>query len=332
MTTKPMSHLYEKVKNAGFTLPYIKKLLPDWWDDDLAKSPSGKQFASLFLSKRFSICHDSFKDDATQVVFNLGGNHKFKHRVNVGEDDLNQATAIAYSAARIAAENFKVPYDETINLDWKIVRGKILEKNQWVSLSALVDYCHSVGIPVVFLKNFPPKCTKMAGIALRVLDRPVIVLTQSRKYGYMLFDLAHELGHIAKGHVNDDNGDVFVDRKIDSQATDIFEAEANAYAFGILSGKENLQIGSNFKLNATELASASQKYGYENQIDPTHIILNYGYMMNLWPVSSIALKIVSNNGQAEADQDVVRKSFMKSIDYDVINDDDLDLIEKLCGE
>ena len=99
-----------------------------------------------------------------------------------------------------------------------------------------------------------------------------------------------------------------------------------------MSGKENLQIGSNFKLNATELASASQKYGYENQIDPTHIILNYGYMMNLWPVSSIALKIVSNNGQAEADQDVVRKSFMKSIDYDVINDDDLDLIEKLCGE
>lgn len=330
MTTKPMSHLYEKVKSAGFTLPYIKKMLPDWWDEALADSPSGRQFASLFLSKRFSICHDSFKDDSSQAVFNLGGNHRFKHRINVGEDDLNVATAIAYSAARIAAENFKTPYDESVNLDWPIVRDQILKNHPWVSLPVLVEYCHSVGIPVVFLKNFPPKCTKMAGIALRVLNRPVIVLTQVRKHGYMLFDLAHELGHIAMGHVNDDNGGVFVDRKIDSLATNVLEAEANAYAFGILSGKENLQVGSRFNLNARELAVAANEYGHSNQTDPTHIILNYGYMKNLWPVATNALKIVCKN--EPNDQDVVRKSFMESIDYDVINDDDLELIEKLCGE
>ncbi|EKT0593971.1 ImmA/IrrE family metallo-endopeptidase [Morganella morganii] len=330
MTNKPMSHLYEKVKSAGFTIPYIKKLLPEWWDDALAESPSGRQFASLFLSKRFSLSHESFRDDAAQPVFNLGGNHRFKHRINVGEDDLNVATAIAYSAARIAAENFKVPYDDTVNLDWKIVRNKLLESNQWVSLSVLVDFCHSVGIPVVLVKNLPPKCTKMAGVALQVLGRPVIVLTQGRKHGFMLFDLAHELGHIAKGHLNDDNGGVFVDRKIDSQATDTLEAEANSYAFGILSGKENLQVGSKYILNAKELAEAARIFGHDNHTDPTHIILNYGYMKNVWPVATNALKIVCKN--EPDDQDVVRKSFMESIDYDVINDDDLELIEKLCGE
>lgn len=325
-----MSHLYEKVKSAGFTLPYIKKLLPDWWDDALANSPSGKQFASLFLSKRFSICYDSFKDDSAQVMFNLGGNHKYKHRVNASESDLNVATAIAYSAARVAAENFKIPYNDTVNLDWHVVRDNILKSNPWVSLPLLIEFCHSIGIPVVFIKNFPPKCKKMAGVALQISGRPVIVLTQAQKYGYMLFDLAHELGHIAKGHLNESNGCVFVDRKIDSQATDELEAEANRYAFGILSGKETLRISSDYNLKARQLADAARLYGSENHTDPTHVALNYAYMKGHWGVATDALKTICSN--EPTDQNVAIKYLMESIDCDAINDDDLELIKKLCGE
>ena len=325
-----MSHLYERVKSAGFTIPYIKKLLPEWWDDALAESPAGKQFASLFLSKRFSICHDSFKNDTAPVMFNLGGNHKFKHKVNIGEEDLNVATAIAYSAARVAAENFKVPYDENVNLDWENVREHLLKNEQWISFPLLIDFCHSIGIPVVYIKNFPSKCTKMAGMALQVMGRPVIVLTQAQKYGFMLFDLAHELGHIAKGHLNEGNGCVFVDRKIDSQATDELEAEANRYAFGLLSGQEDLKISAHYHLKAEELADASRSYGKEHHIDPTHIALNYAYMKGHWGVAINALKIICAG--LKFDQIILRESLMNSIDNTVINDDDLELIIKLCGE
>lgn len=57
------------------------------------------------------------------------------------------------------------------------------------------------------------------------------------KYGFMLFDLAHELGHIAKGHLKASAEGVFVDRKIDSGATADLEGEANSYAFGLMAGK-----------------------------------------------------------------------------------------------
>jgi Zn-dependent peptidase ImmA (M78 family) len=61
----------------------------------------------------------------------------------------------------------------------------------------------------------------------------------------MLFDLAHELGHIARGHLKASDDGVFVDRKIDSDATADLEGEANSYAFGLLSGMGRLNCARN---------------------------------------------------------------------------------------
>ncbi len=329
MTNKPMSHLYEKISKAGFNRAFINKVLPEWWDEALADTPSGKQYASLHLARVFSLAPESLKDNAEAVCFNLGGNHRFKHRVNLGEEDLNVATAVAYSAARIAAENFKTPFDTSADLNWTAIRKQLLQHEKWVSLPALVGFCHSVGIPVVFIKNFPAHASKMAGLALQVAGRPVIVLTQVKAHGFMLFDLAHELGHIALGHLNEANGGVFVDRKIDSGATDNLEAEANRFAFGVISGKEDLRIGpKGGYLTGPNLARAAQVFGKEHAVHPTHIALNYGYSMRHWGVAINAIKIIC--AEEPSDQEVVKGLMMESIDLETINDDDLELLTTLC--
>ncbi len=330
-TNKPMSHLYERVSNAGFNLSYIKKLLPEWWDEKLAETPSGRQYACLHLARMFSITPDSLKDGSEGVCFNFGGNHKYKHRQNVSENDLDIATAIAYTAARIVASNFETPYDPSAVLDPLEIRAKILSSETWVSLDSLVSYCHSIGIPVVYLKSFPKAAKKMAGLALMSHKRPVIVLTQPQKYGYMLFDLAHELGHIARGHLNEENGQCHVDAKIENTSTDNIEKEANEFAFQVISGQKSLRIVPTAGLlKASNLARAAQQYGNDHHIDPTHIALNYGFAQNCWGAAINAVKLLC--ADKESDQSFVRAMMKSGMDLENINEDDFKVLENLIGE
>ncbi|HGY2835146.1 TPA: ImmA/IrrE family metallo-endopeptidase [Morganella morganii] len=331
MTNKPMSHLYERVGSAGFNLSYIKKLLPEWWDEKLAETPSGRQYACLHLARMFNIIPDSLKDGSDGVCFNFGGNHKYKHRQNIAENDLDIATAVAYTAAGIVASNFKTPYDSSTVLDPLEIRSQILAKEAWVSLNSLVSYCHSIGIPVVYLKSFPRAAKKMAGLALMSHGRPVIVLTQPKKHGYMLFDLAHELGHIARGHLNAENGQCHVDAKIENASTDHLESEANEFAFQVISGQKYLRIVPTAgRLDGYNLAKASEQYGRENNIDPTHIALNYGFAQNCWGAAVNAVKFLCTG--KDSDQDFVKAMMKNAMDLENTNEDDLKVLENLIGE
>ena len=326
-----MSQIYSRFSRAGLNSDYIRKLLPDWWDEQLAETPSGRQYASLHIARMFSILPDSLKEDSESVCFNFGGSHKYKHRQNVAESDLYIATAVAYAAAGIVASNFKVPYDASAVLDPLVIRTQILTKEPWVSLDSLVSFCHSIGIPVVYLKSLPRKAKKMAGLALMSHGRPVIVLTQPKKYGYMLFDLAHELGHIAKGHLNAENGQCYVDAKIENASTDNIEQEANEFAFQVISGKKTLRIvPTDRMLNGAELACAARQYGNTNHIDPTHIALNYGFEQSCWGVAVNAVKILCAN--KDSDQDFVKTMMKSGMDLGNIHEDDLKVLENLIGE
>ncbi|HCI6825272.1 TPA: ImmA/IrrE family metallo-endopeptidase [Klebsiella variicola subsp. variicola] len=326
-----MSRIYSKFGRAGFNLSYIRKLLPEWWDEQLAETPSGRQYACLHLARMFSILPDSLKDDSEGLCFNFGGNHKYKHRQNVAEQDLDIATAVAYAAAGIVASNFKTPFDAGAVLDPTVIRDQILAHEQWVSLGSLVTFCHSIGIPVVYLKYFPQAAKKMAGLALVSRGRPVIVLTQPQKYGYMLFDLAHELGHIAKGHLNAENGQCHVDLKIENASTDLIEKEANEFAFQVISGQKSLRIGpTGGRLKGSDLARAAHRYGSENHIDPTHIALNYGYAQACWGAAVNAVKLLCAG--KHSDQDFVRAMMKSGMDLENIHEDDLKVLENLIGE
>lgn len=326
---KPMQPLLKKLQSSGFNQTFVRSLLPEWWNDSIAGTPSGFQQTTLILGKILAIRPDSLWDEASAPVFALPESRKFKRRSDIAEDSLDVACALAFSAARIVQSGLSIPTSAIIVPDASILRKELLTKSKWIGFAELLDYCFSIGIPVIHLWKFPTKAKKMDGLAFDCQGRPVIVLTKRSTHGYLLFDLAHELGHIALKHLK--AGGCIIDQKIDTDAEDEDERAANRFALELLTGNAECKIvpaGRN--LTSSELASAAVRHGQSNKIDPTHVALNYGHSHGHWPVAINAVKQIV--GASASDQELIRTKLFECLDHDSMKEDDLDVLAKMVGE
>lgn len=314
---KPMQPLYDKLAKLGFKKADIKKCLPDWWNDKLAETKAGYQQAALILSKRFGIDYASFFTDELKISLPI---HRFKHQKNVTEIKLLPSTAVAVFSGKLVFQAFEKNLSDLSNLSAQTIRQTLLNRNNpWIDFESLVDYCWELGIPVIFAPNLPSP--KMHGLALSLNGRPFIVITRKYKYGRLLFDLAHELGHVILGHVNDDNW--IIDEKIDTNPIMEQEKQANNFAVELLTGFADTQFSSDKFLYPKLLAEKAITYGRQYQIDPMYIVLNYCYHNDLMSCSENALKIIVNNlGIQETDTEICVSALLKYIDIDILDDDE----------
>jgi len=318
----PMQPLYDKLAKAGFKKPLVSRLLPDWWNDEVASTPSGYQGAALRLAKLFSLRYTSLMETGP-AEFSLAG-RCFKRQRHIDVKSLDQASALASLSARLTLRAFD-RYFEDRPLNAADIRAHLLGRGlPWIDFKALVDYCWELGIPVIFVSSLPSP--KMQGLALKIDGRPAIVLTSGRKHGYLVFDLAHELGHIAHGHVSND--DWVIDEKIDAHARaddgniDI-EAEANQFALELLTGNGNTKFRSKSRLNGEQLAAHSLEYGRTNNIDPMHIALNYAFIQNVMGVGNGAVtELARLLGIKETDQDTCQSAFLHYVDIESLDDEE----------
>lgn len=319
VTNPNMKSLYSKLQKIGYNPKYISSLLPDWWDEEIAQTPAGFQQASLIIGQTFGVRAETLWTEKEEPAFNLPKGIRFKHRENVAVDDLSIACAVARSLARIVLKAFPDEPRPNFYLDASELRQQLLKGKQWISFKDVLSYCLGIGIPVIHLHHLPSKAKKMDGLAFEQSGRPVIVLTRKYQYGYMLFDLAHELGHISLGHVTAES--TVIDQKIDADAEDEDERAANRFALELLTGDPECKIvptGRN--LNANELASVVERFGKKHQIDPMHIALNYGKTQDRFPVANLAIKLVSNNTQS--DQEILNTALIAALDLDELSDDE----------
>lgn len=324
VANSPMKHLYQKLRKVGYNPKFIESLLPDWWDDDIAETPAGLQQASAILANKFSIHIESLLLKDAEPVLRLPQGICFKRRNNVEGTELYTACAIARSLANVVTKGFSKRNAPEFYLDARKLRQQLLTNNKWIGIEILLNYCLDIGIPVIYLNHFPNKVKKMEGLAFMQGEYPVIVLTQNRPHGYMLFDLAHELGHITLGHVNAERS--IVDKKIDLDSDDEDERAANRFALELLTGDPECKIvptGRN--LNANGLANAALRYGEDHQIDPLHIVLNYCYTKNHWPVAANAIKNIAA-GEV-TDQQKITIALQQFIDFDDLSEDNIDLLK-----
>ncbi|CAI3134524.1 ImmA/IrrE family metallo-endopeptidase [Acinetobacter baumannii] len=320
MTTKkisPMQTLYTKLQSLGFPQKTIKQLLPEWWNDDIAKTPAGLQEASLILSKYLSIRYSSLVGEA-EPCFNLP-QHKFKHAKNVQEHDLNKAVALSSLAGRLTLEAYDSPLAQLESLSAQSIRETLLSRNfPWINFNILLDYCWEIGIPVIFVENLPSP--KMQGLALQLHSRPVIILTSKHKHGYLVFHLAHELGHIILGHVTNDHW--VIDEKINEHSDEDIEQAANKFALELLTASGDAAYKSQSKLYPNTLASSALSVGRDHKVDPFHIVLNYGHTNKCMPTANSACQtLVKKLSLSESDQEIAKSTFMQYVDVDRLNDE-----------
>jgi len=248
------------------------------------------------------------------------GTCKFKKRSDVSEDDLALARVLATRAAQLAASAVSIPA-VAFPVNASDIRQQILgDDAPWVGLDELLRYCWSIGLPVLHLDHFPKNAKRPDGFAARVNGRPVIVLCRHAKYSaWLLFILAHELGHLALGHVPDEG--TLIDQGLDEDSVDVEEQQANAFAIELLTGHRIRRIiAADRWPNAEGLARLAQELGRQAMIDPGHVVLNYAHSMegSFFPVSNAALKLLEPNADAVAK---VRTKMAENLDWSRLPED-----------
>lgn len=314
-----MRELLRKLGAAGIPPSFAKRMLPSWWEDEVATDPAGLQQAQLYLSRAFNVDLRSLAEDGEKLRFRANA-RKYKLSKNVTEGDVSASANYATGIARVALAAF--PGEQKILSDNPAeIREAILRSHECVSLHGLLEWCCDARIPVLHIDDVPGK--KMTGLVVRDKGRYAIVLSKKGHPAHLLFHLAHEVGHIGKGHLREDG--FVADEKIDSESADQDEKEADRYAVCLLNGS-NVRYGASdgrANLNAEQLRIAAIAKGKETQVDPGHIIANYGFNQDRFPVANLALKRLDGPSQGGI---VVNKFFFSSIDRDFVTNDQLDLL------
>ncbi len=136
---------------------------------------------------------------------------------------------LAFAATSAAARASAAPTLRPLSDDPANLRAQIAEPPGNITLGGLLRTAWDAGIVVIPMSG----SGAFSAVAWVVDGRPAVVLKESRDLlVFWLFDLAHELGHHALGHVRE-RAVVDVERP-DLDDTDEIERQANAYALQLL--------------------------------------------------------------------------------------------------
>lgn len=302
----------------------MRKALPFWWDDSVADEPAGLQQAQMYLARAFNIDIRCLLDSKQPVTFE-GAVRKFKLTKGVCELDVRLSAHFATGIARIALAT--MPGENAAPPSAEALRALILKTSCAVDLPALLKWCTSARIPVLHINTLPGK--KMTGLVVRQRGRFAVVLGKKAHPAYLLFHLAHELGHIAEGHLPQDG--FVADQSIavgSGEGSDSDEKEADAYAIRLLNGREVAYKSTRQYLSGERLAAAAVDLGGREGVDPGHIILNLAHAQRNFPLGNAALKLLPAEPSGAI---VVNRHFFSSLSTDDVSEETLDLLHSATG-
>ena len=318
-TPNQMQDIYTRLRSLGFSRPFLRDfILLDWWEDHMASVPANRAIVESILSRQLGLDLPALRDPQGSIVLQPKLAARFKMRSGVDANQLDVAQILAARLATIAASCF----DKSLmlkELSAGEIRTHVLKGGvPWIGLEQLLDVCWQIGVPVVHLCRLPSGSKKMDGMLCWAEGRPVIVVSCQRKSpAWQLFILAHELGHIACGHLLPDSPHI-LDNKVDTDVREQQEKEANDFAVTLLTGHKHMAFRpqSSF-LTAPELAEDAKELGTELKIDPGVIALNYSWNQNCFPVAMAALKLIERDTNAA---DVFRSKY-DQLDLDALPQD-----------
>lgn len=330
-STNPLSLLKKEFIAVGLEPKRTFQSLPDWWEDAITH-PSGLYEIRGFVAKYFGM---EIGPDGHLRQRNLP-HACFKTRRGTPISEVASARALVTAVAK-AVSGMTVPAWNGHLLSAADLRKHIIDANDrpWVSLADLLSVCWSNGIPVIYLPDLPISKPKMEGMVTFVGGRPAILLTKKASHpAWMLFILAHEMGHLASGHLEGTEGAAIVDEKVtEGEAVDdAQEIEANGYALQCLTGGQQGNLKLDYLMPADDLAAAALQFGAQHHIDPGHVVLNAVSNTRYrgttpWPLANAALKAVDHDAGTAAD--ICRAALRDHVDSDRLSDDAYEFLERL---
>jgi hypothetical protein len=328
-----MADLYDRLAGLGFPKIFVQqKILPDWWTKEADQDPDVVLEGAMYLANRLNVNVRSLLDAGEAVAFAPTCQPKFKLKNGTDLQRLAIPRALSARVAELVAYGCKQPY---LGLtDWSIerIRERILQSRNAVDLAGFLEFCWSIGIPVVHCAAFPSGVQKFQGMVAYYGDRPVILLSLKHKsLARLLFIAAHEMGHLLKGHVTQD--EPLIDEQVEMETDDEDEDEANQVARELLIGRSGMSydIWRRF-VSGEQLAEESQRLAQQDRrdpVDPGVVALNITWNRAkracnkndtnmIWGVGSKALKILEPNADAPR---MINQVLCRYIDWEKLGDD-----------
>lgn len=317
----------------GLEWKSLKKVLPDWAETAF-NSRAGFLELKTFLVRNTGL---EMRENGVLASRSLP-TARFKTTAGTSPDQVVGARTIATACAKLVAKATKTPWSGlSSNADRLRHLATTQSKRNWVDFESVLDACWSSGIPVIYLPDLPIKGRKMEGMVTYVGGHPVVILTKKITIpDWMLFILAHEIGHIAKGHLQETEGEAIVDEKIeDENSTDQQEQEANGYATALLA-----QDGMEFVIEGTlpkapELAAEALDFGTTHGVSPGYVILNAVHNSRIhgkqpFALAHAALKLLPDHITKANVSDLCKAALRRYVDADRLSDDSVEYLEKLA--
>jgi hypothetical protein len=275
----------------------------------------------------------------SEVVFASICQPKFKLKDGTDLQRLMIPRALSARVAELVAYGCKQPY---LGLgEWSIerIRKQILQSRDAVDLAGFLDFCWSIGIPVVHCSMFPDGVQKFDGMVAYYGDRPVILLSLKHKsLARLLFIAAHEMGHLLKGHVTQD--EPLIDGQVEMETEDEDEDEANQVARELLIGRSGMSYDMWRRfVSGEQLAAESQRLARQDPVDPAVVALNISWNRAkracnkddknmIWGVGSKALKILEPNADAPR---MINQVLCQYMDWERLGDDSTEYLAMMLN-
>ena len=325
----PIKDLYDRLEAVGFPRAYVREnILPDWWEDDLARDPGNRRLAELVISRTLKIPLPSLVEPRSPLTLEGAAEVRFKRRQDVEPPDLLPAVAVARRIFELLFACARdLPAFALEGGDPEALRELILSRSSCVDLPGLLQISWELGVPVVHLDSLPQGAKRVDGMAFCVAGRPCIALASFRKSpAWLTWHLAHEMGHVARGHLH--NG-AALDVRIDFSSEQVEEREANLFAKDLVYGKKNRGgFKSARHITGVQLAAEARHLGALHRIHPACIVTSYGFNMAAWGTAQNALKAL---GSADGGPEAVRAALTERLDLESLVDSDRQFFVRAVG-
>lgn len=326
------TQLYKELKDLGLTNKFVRKFLPEWWDDSLLKTKSGVLQFALILKQRLGLDYalNCESDSSLHITFKQADSLvQFKKRKTVDDKRIQQASFYCQSVVRtvLRLQEKNEMHQRISNIIRVVTNGSFN-----LELKNVLEECWANGLPVLFVDNLPKNIPRPAGMVMKWGDRFGIALAHRHKNDMVqLFVLLHEIGHISLGHVGKDKvifdeSHGITDGTIREEG-DAQEIEADEFALEVLrkgTDLPKLVSQQGYFTNPAELMLFGHHIEKEYAVPAGHVILTYARERNEWALAQKAMNFLPSNDAVKTIQSVgcgyLRKMDMSGDDLEFLSE------------
>jgi hypothetical protein len=218
---------------------------------------------------------------------------RFKHLTTESSTEQSGIASFGRSVASILIAASPEPALDIAGASAAELREQLLRPDRpYVTLGDVLTACWTAGVAVAHLRVFPWERKRMAAMALGIGGRSAILLGKDSSYpAPIAFFLAHELGHVALGHVSANDTVIDLGDEL-APSSDGEEQAADEFALELLTGQKRPRVVAQDPTAASgrELARVALASGSALAIEPGMLAQCFGYSTGNWQTANAALR------------------------------------------